>query len=121
MSSARGEPRGGGRAPARPPLGLRARLTLWTTAVLAASLGAGFAWVHHNLRAVLAARDDAFLVSKAEELASVVRDDGRGAAGGEGRAALEAEIRREVAAYDREGLGVVVRRPGAAAAFPPTR
>src|SRR5260370_72582 len=91
-------------------LGLRARVTLWTTAVLAASLGAGFAWVHHNLRGLLEARNDAFLLSKTEELTSVVRDDDapRTDAGPD---ALEAEIRREVSAYARDGLIVAVWRP----------
>jgi len=98
-----------------PRPGLRARLTLWTAAVLAASLAAGFAWVHHGLRAVLEARDDAFLGSKAAELAAVVRDVRAG-----GRAALEAEIGREVEAYEAEGLVVVVRRPGGAEVAPGT-
>jgi heavy metal sensor kinase len=88
-------------------LGLRARVTLWTTIVLVASLGAGFAWVHHGLRAVLEARDDAFLERKAAELADAARDTPSG-----GQEALEAEIRREVSAYEAEGLIVVLRRPG---------
>src|SRR5436305_495883 len=87
--------------------GLRARLTLWTAAVLAMSLAAGFAWVHHGLRAVLEAKNDAFLVRKGAELVAVAREEGSG-----GDDALEAEIRREVAAYEAEGLIVVVRRPG---------
>ncbi len=86
-------------------LGLRARLMLWTSAVLAVSLVAGFAWVHHGLRTVLEARNDAFLERKAAELAAVIREEGEG-----GREVLEAEIRREVAAYEAEGLIVIVRR-----------
>lgn len=89
------------------PLGIRTRLTLWTSLVLAVSLGAGFAWVHHGLRSVLAAKNDAFLERKAAELRAVLRDADSG-----GPDALEAEIRREVAAYDAEGLVVVVRGPG---------
>jgi heavy metal sensor kinase len=89
-------------------LGLRATLTLWTTVVLAASLGAGFAWVHIGLRAVLAARNDDFLERKGLELAAVLRDARSG-----GPEVLEAEIRREVAAYEEEGLVVIVRRRGA--------
>jgi len=38
------------------PLGLRTKLTLWSSLVLAASLAAGFLWVHFGLRSVLAAR-----------------------------------------------------------------
>src|SRR3954467_9424569 len=87
--------------------GLRARLMLWTAAVLAMSLAAGFAWVHHGLRAVLEAKNDAFLARKGAELVAVTLEEGSG-----GEEALEAEIRREVAAYEAEGLIVVVRRPG---------
>ena len=89
------------------PLGIRTRLTLWTSLVLAVSLGAGFAWVHYGLRSVLAAKNDAFLERKTAELRAVLRDLGSG-----GPDALEAEIRREVAAYEAEGLVVVVRGPG---------
>ncbi|HUY90117.1 MAG TPA: heavy metal sensor histidine kinase [Pirellulales bacterium] len=84
---------------------LRTRLTLWTTSTLLASLLAGFAWAHHNLRAVLEARNDAFLEQKLIELTAVVRD----VSAASQSAALEAEIRREVAAYD-EGFVVVWRR-----------
>jgi heavy metal sensor kinase len=96
-------------------LGLRARLTLWTTLVLAVSLAAGFAWVHHGLCAVMEAKNDAFLDRKGAELAAVIRDDRSG-----GREAMEAEIRREVVAYIGEGLVVVVRRPGADLIAPPS-
>src|SRR5262249_26425148 len=89
------------------PLGLRTKLTLWTSLVLAASLGAGFAWVHHGLRRVLEERDDAFLERKAAELLAVVKGQHPGEA-----SELEAEIRREVSAYEPEGLIVVVREPG---------
>src|SRR5262249_38291595 len=74
---------------------------------------AGFAWVHHGLRRVLEARNDAFLERKAAELLASVA----GKHGG-GRAALDAEIRREVAAYEDEGLVIVVREPGRLAATP---
>src|SRR5262245_40852194 len=50
------------------PLGLRMKLSLWASLVLAASLGAGFAWVHHGLGRVLEERNDAFLARKAAEL-----------------------------------------------------
>ena len=89
------------------PLGVRTRLTLWTSLVLAVSLGAGFLWVHYGLRSVLGAKNDAFLERKAAELRAVLRDVGSG-----GADALEAEIRREVAAYEAEGLIVVVRGQG---------
>src|SRR5436305_13068516 len=89
--------------------GLRARLTLWTAAVLALSLAVGFAWVRHGLRAVLEAKNDAFLQRKGAELELVAVSREGGSAGHED---LEAEIRREVAAYEAEGLIVVVRRPG---------
>ena len=52
------------------------------------------------------ANNDAFLDRKAAELSAVIREEGEG-----GREALEAEIRREVAAYQAEGLIVIVRRP----------
>jgi heavy metal sensor kinase len=97
-------------------LGVQARLTLWTAAVLALSLVVGFAWVHHGLRAVLEAKNDAFLARKGAELLAVARDDA--AAGDE---ALEAEIRREVDAYEAEGLVVVVRRAGAGPGAGPGR
>src|SRR5262245_15593372 len=88
------------------PLGLRTKLALWTSLVLAASLAAGFVWVHVGLRSVLEARLDAFLELKAAELAAVERDARAG-----GPEALEAEIRREVSAYEAEGLVVVDRSP----------
>ena len=96
----------------RPP-GLRTRLTLWSSLVLAASLGAGFAWVHHGLAAVLEARDDAFLERKVSELRAALREGGPEAA-----RELEAEVRREVEAYEADGLVVVVRRPGTSIVAP---
>jgi heavy metal sensor kinase len=84
---------------------MRARLTLAMAAVLALTLAAGFAWVHHGLRAVLEAKNDAFLGRKGAELLAVLHDEQSG-----GLEALEAEIRREVAAYGAEGLIVIVRR-----------
>ncbi|MBX6315102.1 MAG: heavy metal sensor histidine kinase [Isosphaeraceae bacterium] len=98
-----------------PGWGLRARLVFWTAAVLAASLGVGFAWVHHGLRQVLEARTDAFLDRKAAELAAAARDTQAG-----GDAALAAEVRREVAAYAAEGLVVVIQRPDGRLVAPPT-
>lgn len=89
------------------PLGLRTKLTLWSSLVLAASLAAGFLWVHFGLRSVLAAKNDAFLERKAAELVAVVGDARSG-----GTDALEAEIGREVTAYAAEGLVVVARSPG---------
>src|SRR6516162_3209654 len=89
------------------PLGLRTRLTLWSSLVLAASLAAGFGWVHYGLRRVLEAKNDAFLERKAAELLAGVAEQQPG-----GMAELEAEIRREVLAYEAEGLMVVVRQPG---------
>src|SRR4051812_2536177 len=56
------------------PLGLRTKLMLWSSLVLAASLAAGFLWVHFGLRSVLETRNDAFLERKASELAAVVAD-----------------------------------------------
>jgi two-component system heavy metal sensor histidine kinase CusS len=97
------------------PFGLRARLTLWTSLVLAASLAAGFAWVHHGLRRVLESRNDAFLQRKAAELLAGVAGPQPG-----GRANLDAEIRREVSAYEEEGLIIVVREPGRLSVAPPT-
>ena len=86
--------------------GLRAQLMLWTAAVLALSLAAGFAWVHHGLRRVLEAKNDAFLERRGRSWSpSPARKAREGGA-------LESEIRREVAAYEAEGLVVVVRRPG---------
>lgn len=86
------------------PLGLRTRLVLWTSVVLGASLAAGFAWVHHGLRAVLEARNDAFLQRKAAELLAGVADHHP-----ERTSVLESEIQREVSAYEAEGLICVVR------------
>jgi heavy metal sensor kinase len=86
------------------PLGLRTRLTLWTTLVLAVSFAAGFAWVHYGLRLVLEARNDAFLEQKAAELIAGVTS-----ARPQARSELQAEIEREVEAYAAEGLIVVVR------------
>jgi heavy metal sensor kinase len=88
------------------PLGLRTKLALWTSLMLGASLAAGFLWVHFGLRSVLEARNDASLERKAAELLAVVRDARSG-----GAEALESEIRREVVAYEAEGLVVVVRTP----------
>ena len=88
------------------PLGLRTKLTIWTSLVLATSLAAEFLWVHVGLRSVLEARNDAFLERKAAELLAVVADRRP-----DGTSELEAEIRREVVAYEAEGLVVVVRTP----------
>jgi heavy metal sensor kinase len=96
-------------------VGLRARLTSWTASMLAVSLAAGFAWVHHGLSQVLAAKNDAFLGRKAAELVAVVRDAPRGDWND-----LEAEVRREVDAYAAEGLVVIVRRPGTVIVAPPS-
>jgi heavy metal sensor kinase len=104
MSSARGR-----------PLGLRTKLTLWSSLVLAASLAAGFGWVHYGLRRVLDARNEAFLERKAAELLAVVADHRPGDTG-----ELEAEIRREVLAHEPEGLVVVVRQPGRVSIAPRT-
>lgn len=95
------------------PLGLRTKLALWTSLVLTASLAAGFAWVHFGLRRVLEARNDAFLHRKAAELLASVSD-------GEETSDLEAEIRREVSAYEAEGLIIIVREPGRVSVAPQT-
>jgi heavy metal sensor kinase len=97
------------------PLGLRTKLTLWSSLVLAASLAAGFAWVHYGLRRVLEARNDALLERQAADLTAVVTDHGPGST-----ASLEAEIRREVEAYEPEGLIVVIRQPGGVSVAPRT-
>jgi heavy metal sensor kinase len=97
------------------PLGLRTRLTLWSSLVLAASLAAGFGWVHYGLRRVLEAKNDAFLERKAAELLAGVAEQQPG-----GMTELEAEIRREVLAYEPEGLIVVVRQPGRLSVDPDT-
>jgi two-component system OmpR family sensor kinase len=89
------------------PLGLRTRLMVWTSLVLLASLVAGFAWVQHGLRTVLEAKDDALLERKSSELRAALQD-GRPEAVRD----FEAEIRREVEAYESEGLVIVFRRPG---------
>ena len=97
------------------PLGLRTKLTLWSSLVLAASLAAGFAWVHFGLRRVLDARNDAFLERKAAELLAGVTDHRPGSTSD-----LEAEIGREVLAYEPEGLIVVVRQAGRVSVAPRT-
>ncbi len=97
------------------PLGLRTKLMLWSSLVLATSFAAGFLWVHVGLRSLLAARNDAFLDRKAAELSAVMREGGSGTTD-----ALMAEIRREVVAYEAEGLVVVVRSPGNVLVAPPT-
>lgn len=97
------------------PLGLRTKLTLWSSLVLAASLAAGFAWVHFGLRRILDARNDAFLERKAAELLASVTDHRPG-----GTSDLEAEIGREVLAYEPEGLIVVVREAGRVSVAPRT-
>ena len=97
------------------PLGLRTKLTLWSSLVLAASLATGFAWVHFGLRRVLDARNDAFLERKAAELLASVTDQRPGA-----MSDLEAEIDREVLAYEPEGLIVVVRQAGQVSVAPRT-
>jgi signal transduction histidine kinase len=97
------------------PLGLRTQLALWSSLVLAVSLIAGFAWVHFGLRSVLDARNDAFLERKAAELLASVTDHRPG-----GTSDLEAEIGREVLAYEPEGLIVVVRQAGRVSVAPLT-
>jgi heavy metal sensor kinase len=95
------------------PLGLRTKLTLWSSLVLAASLAAGFLWVHFGLRSVITAKTDTFLEQKAAELSAVLHDSRAG-----GTEALKAEIQREVTAYEAEGLVVVARWPGTAIVTP---
>jgi heavy metal sensor kinase len=97
------------------PLGLRTKLTLWSSLVLAASLATGFAWVHFGLRRVLDARNDEFLERKAAELLAGVTDNRPGETSD-----LEAEIRREVLAYEPEGLVVVLRQPARVSLAPRT-
>ena len=97
------------------PLGLRTKLMLWSSLVLGTSFAAGFLWVHVGLRSLLAARNDAFLDRKAAELSAVMREGGSGTTDD-----LMAEIRREVVAYEAEGLVVVVRSPGNVLVAPPT-
>ena len=80
---------------------------LWWGLVLAATMAAGFLWVHFGLVRVLESRNDAFLERKAAELLAVVKEERPG-----GREELAAEIGREVMAYEPEGLIVVVREPG---------
>lgn len=87
--------------------GLGTRLALWTSVVLAASFAAGFAWVHHGLDQILQARNDVFLERKAAELLAAA-DQGAPGVGAE----LEAEIAREVLAYEADGLVMVLRSPG---------
>jgi heavy metal sensor kinase len=96
-------------------MGLQTKLTLWTSLMLAASLGAGFAWVHYGLRRVLEARNDAFLERTAAELMECITDRGAG-----GESDLAAAIRREVSAHEPEGLIVVVREPGRVSVAPRT-
>src|SRR5260370_39812603 len=88
-------------------LGLRSKLTLWSSLVLAASLAAGFGWVHYGLRRVLESRNDAFLKRTAAELLAAGADHRPG-----GTSDLDATIRREGNAHEPEGLIVVVRQPG---------
>jgi heavy metal sensor kinase len=97
------------------PLGLRTRLMLWWGLVLAATMAAGFLWVHFGLVRVLESRNDAFLERKAAELLAVVREERPG-----GREELAAEIGREVMAYEPEGLIVVVREPARVSHAPKT-
>jgi heavy metal sensor kinase len=87
-------------------VGLRTRVTMWTTAVLVVSLVAGLIWARHNVRRVLEAKNDSFLDRKIAEVRAAARDSH------DGDGELNAEIRREVAAYRDEGLVVVVRRAG---------
>src|SRR5579875_3298283 len=96
-------------------LGLQTRLVLWTSLVLAVSFVAGFAWVHAGLRRVLERRNDAFLERKAAELLAIVQGRHPGET-----TELEAEIRREVSAYEPEGLIVVVHQGGRRSVFPET-
>jgi two-component system heavy metal sensor histidine kinase CusS len=97
------------------PLGLRTKLALWSSLVFAASLAAGFAWVHYGLRRVLDARNDAFLDRKAAELLASVTGHRP-----EETSDLEAEIGREVLAYEPDGLIVVLRQPGRVSIAPRT-
>lgn len=97
------------------PLGLRTRLMLWSSVVLAAWLLAGVGWVHYGLRQVLHARNDALLQRKSAELLADVGDQRPG-----GTAELEAEVRREVRAYEPEGLMIVVHQPDRALVAPDT-
>jgi heavy metal sensor kinase len=97
------------------PLGIRTRLMIWTSVVLVFSLAVIFAWVHHGLRSVLEAKSDAFLEQMAAELQAVSHESRSG-----GTAALEAEVRREVDAYEADGLVVVVQTPDRRFVAPPT-
>ncbi len=96
-------------------LGLGTRLALWTSVVLAASFAAGFVWVHYGLKAILQARNDAFLERKAAELLA-----GADSSAVDVSQELEAEIDREVMAYEADGLVVVLESPVRALVRPRT-
>lgn len=83
-------------------LGLRARITTWTTVIVGLSLAAGLGWVRHSLRRVLETEDDALLQRKSQELLAAARDETGG------MRALWAEVDREVAAYRDEGLVIIL-------------
>lgn len=89
-------------------LGLRARIAVWTAAMLGAALVAAFAWSHHNLRTILERKSDDLLAGNMGELASVIRESSATSV----QAKLADEIRREVVAHSDEGLVVVARRGG---------
>ena len=95
--------------------GLRARFTIYTSVIIAATLAAAYFWSVYNLRAVLLARNDAFLRNELIEAAVIVferlRDSGDDSA-------MLAEIEREAKGNQDAGLMVVLRHEGEVYVFP---
>ncbi len=102
-------------APApRWPWGLRTRITVYTSAVIVATLAAAFFWSVHELRAELQAHNDLFLRQEFVEFAAILQRELHKPANPDPLAAVraEAEINKEA------GMFVVLRHDGTATVFP---
>ncbi|MGE5193593.1 MAG: sensor histidine kinase [Deltaproteobacteria bacterium] len=116
-----GEPAGGAapvpdrlRSTPRWQWGLRTRITVYTSAVIAATLAAAFFWSVYELRADLQAHNDLFLRQEFTEFAAILQREVRKPANADPLAAVraEAEINKEA------GMFVVLRHEGLAHIFP---
>ena len=94
--------------------GLRTRITVYTSAVIAATLAAAFFWSVYNLRAELEAHNDLFLRQEFTEFAKILNRELQEPANTDPLDAIraEAEVNKDA------GMFVVVRHDGLVKAFP---
>src|SRR5262249_54591799 len=94
--------------------GLRTRMTVYTSAVIAATLAAAFFWSVYNLRAELGAHNDMFLRQEFAEFSKILERELEGDPHADPLDAIraESEVNKEA------GMFVVVRHDGQVHFFP---